>query len=33
LLEDAHLASELQAWDTLSDEALEVFERQGEETK
>jgi len=33
LLEDAQLASEFQAWDTLSDEALEVFERQIEETK
>jgi len=32
-MEDAQLAAEFQARDTLSDEALEVFERQLEETK
>ena len=32
-MEDAQLAAEFRAWDTLSDEALEVFERQLEETE
>jgi len=31
--EDTQLAAEFQSWDTLSDEALEVFERQLEETE
>jgi len=32
-MEDAPLAAESQAWDMLSDEALEVFERQLEQTE
>jgi len=32
-MEDAQLAAESQAWDMLSDEALEVFERQLEQTE
>jgi len=31
--EEAQLAAEFQAWDALSDEAIEVFERQIRETK